>query len=74
MNQDAAQHGEELLSLYRDYLRLEKNMTSNTVEAYTDDVGKLLLYLKDAGLQPESVKLENLEHFAAAHRSRCGQL
>ncbi|MCI6519311.1 MAG: tyrosine recombinase XerD, partial [Prevotellaceae bacterium] len=38
---------------------------SNTVEAYTDDVGKLLLYLKDAGLQPESVKLENLEHFAA---------
>lgn len=65
MNQDAAQHDEELLSLYRDYLRLEKNMTSNTVEAYTDDVGKLLLYLKDAGLQPESVKLENLEHFAA---------
>lgn len=65
MNQDAAQHGEELLSLYRDYLRLEKNMTSNTVEAYTDDVGKLLLYLKNAGLQPESVKLENLEHFAA---------
>lgn len=65
MNQDAAQHGEELLSLYRDYLRLEKNMTSNTVEAYTDDAGKLLLYLKDAGLQPESVKLENLEHFAA---------
>lgn len=65
MNQDAAQHGEELLSLYRDYLRLEKNMTSNTVEAYTDDVDKLLLYLKDAGLQPESVKLENLEHFAA---------
>lgn len=65
MNQDAAQHGEELLSLYRDYLRLEKNMTANTVEAYTDDVGKLLLYLKDAGLQPESVKLENLEHFAA---------
>lgn len=65
MNQDAAQHGEELLSLYRDYLRLEKNMTSNTVEAYTDDVGKLLLYLKDAGLQPESVKIENLEHFAA---------
>lgn len=65
MNQDAARHGEELLSLYRDYLRLEKNMTSNTVEAYTDDVGKLLLYLKDAGLQPESVKLENLEHFAA---------
>ena len=65
MNQDAAQHGEELLSLYRDYLRLEKNMTSNTVEAYTDDLGKLLLYLKDAGLQPESVKLENLEHFAA---------
>lgn len=65
MNQDAAQHGEELLSLYRDYLRLEKNMTSNTVEAYTDDVGKLLLYLKDVGLQPESVKLENLEHFAA---------
>lgn len=53
------------MSLYRDYLRLEKNMTSNTVEAYTDDVGKLLLYLKDAGLQPESVKLENLEHFAA---------
>lgn len=65
MNQDAARHSEELLSLYRDYLRLEKNMTANTVEAYTDDVGKLLRYLQGEGLPPETVTLDNLENFAA---------
>jgi len=65
VNQDAARHSEELLSLYRDYMRLEKNMTANTVEAYTDDVGKLLRYLQGEGLPPETVTLDNLENFAA---------
>ena len=65
MNRDPAQHDEELLSLYRDYLRLEKNMTANTVDAYTDDVNKLLLYLQDMNLQPEAATLDVLENFAA---------
>lgn len=59
------QHCDELLSLYRDYLRLEKNMTQNTIEAYTEDVSKLLSYIADIGKEPEAVELADLEGFAA---------
>ncbi len=65
MNQNAEQHSDELFGLFRDYLRLEKNMTPNTISAYTDDVSKLLSYLLGIGKSPEAVKLSDLETFAA---------
>ena len=66
MNSAAASHSEELLSVFLDYLRLEKNVTSNTVEAYYNDVSKLLSFLDDCGVKPEAAELSNLENFAAA--------
>lgn len=48
------------------YLRLERGMSDNTVEAYTDDVGKLLYYLADSGIALRSVDLDTLRFFAGA--------
>ena len=48
------------------YLRLERGMSDNTVEAYTDDVGKLLSYLADSGIALRSVDLDTLRLFAGA--------
>lgn len=65
MNPGDFQHNDALLDSYREYLRLEKNLTANTVAAYTDDVEKLLSYLTAAGIPPEQAKLADLENFAA---------
>lgn len=65
MNPGDFQHNDALLDSYREYLRLEKNLTANTVSAYTDDVEKLLSYLTAAGIPPEQAKLADLENFAA---------
>lgn len=65
MNPGDFQHNDALLDSYREYLRLEKNLTANTVSAYTDDVEKLLSYLSAAGIPPEQAKLADLENFAA---------
>ena len=51
---------------YQRYLKLERNFTANTVEAYMRDLQKLLRYLEGEGVQPTEVKLEQLQHFAAS--------
>ncbi len=54
-----------LLVAYRRYLRLQLNLSANTVEAYLNDLRKLLSYLDDAGIHPEAATLDDLRHFAA---------
>ena len=55
----------ELTKHYLRYLKLERGYSPNTVEAYKHDLEWLLGYLAQEGLDPLSVKLEDLEHFAA---------
>lgn len=50
---------------YLRYLKLERNYTANTVEAYRNDLAHLERYMKREGLTPEAVRREHLEHFAA---------
>lgn len=50
---------------YLRYLKLERNYTANTVEAYRNDLTHLERYMKREGLTPETVRREHLEHFAA---------
>ena len=50
---------------YLRYLKLERGYSPNTVEAYKHDLEWLLGYLEQEGVDPLSVKLEDLEHFAA---------
>lgn len=53
------------LQRYKTYLRLEQNLSKNTIAAYLSDVNKLLTYLEDQGIGFEKVQLEQLNHFAA---------
>ncbi|MCI6160401.1 MAG: tyrosine recombinase XerD [Prevotellaceae bacterium] len=51
---------------YRRYLKLERNFTENTLDAYMRDLQKLLDYLRGEQVAPDAVRLENLQHFAAS--------
>ena len=45
------------------YLTLEKGMSQNTAQAYSDDVDKLTRYLADAGIGIEHATTDDLERF-----------
>lgn len=55
-----------LLKGFYDYLKLEKSLSSNTIEAYTFDLEKLLNYLQDINKDILDVKLADLETFMAS--------
>lgn len=55
-----------LLQGYHDYLKLEKSLSENTIEAYTNDLEKLLNYLEDIHKEVADVKLQDLETFMAS--------
>lgn len=55
----------ELLTRFRQYLLLEQSLSSNTVQAYTDDVLKLLSFLDDQGVEVCDTTLDHLHSFAA---------
>ena len=59
---------EESLKMKRDYmryLRLQRSMSANTLEAYGRDVDRLLAYLHGEGIRPEEATLGDLQTFAA---------
>lgn len=59
---------EESLKLKRDYmryLRLQRSVSANTLEAYGRDVDRLLAYLHGEGIRPEEATLSDLQTFAA---------
>ncbi|WP_455672709.1 site-specific tyrosine recombinase XerD [Phocaeicola sp.] len=55
----------KILAKYKQYLKLEKSLSNNTVEAYLTDLDKLLAFLTLENITPLEVKLENLEAFSA---------
>lgn len=57
---------EEILKKYKQYLRLEKSLSSNTVHAYLNDVTKLFQFLDVENIHPYDVTLEHLEAFSAS--------
>ena len=64
--QTSVQPHAAMLKRYRQYLLLEKSLSSNTLEAYMDDAGNLLDYLDDCNIRVENVTLDDLHGFAAA--------
>lgn len=56
----------KVIKAYQRYLKLEKNFTQNTIEAYMRDLEKLLLYLEGEQKNPTEAVLEDLQHFAAS--------
>jgi len=57
---------DRLLTSYRRYLRLQKNASTNTVEAYFGDVQKLFRFLASEQVHPLDVTLDHLQAFSAA--------
>ena len=53
-----------ILRRYIAYLRLEKNFSGNTLDAYKQDLQKLLNYYSDQGIDFRQVTLEQLDRFA----------
>ena len=56
----------DIVRRYLRYLKLERNYSSNTLDAYKHDLDYLLRFLSDRGLAPLDVKLEDLQQFAAS--------
>ena len=59
-------------------MKLQRNYSGNTLEAYILDINKLLKFLKDNGISPEAAKLSDIQCFAASQhdigispRSQC---
>ena len=50
---------------YLRYLKLQRNMSGNTLDAYQHDLQKLLIYLEQEGIDVREATLEDLEHFSA---------
>ena len=55
----------ELFAAFHTYLQLEKSLSPNSVEAYTDDVNKLFAYLHIVGKTPEDATLDDLQEMIA---------
>ncbi len=54
-----------ILKRYDAYLRLEKSLSANTLDAYRRDLQKLLNYYAEEGIDFRHVTLGQLDHFAA---------
>ena len=70
--------GKDMIRGYVRYLKLQRGMSGNTLDAYQRDLQKLLDYLGREGKDVLEVTLEDLQHFAAGlhdigihRRSQC---
>ena len=59
---------DDILRNYKVYLKLEKSLSDNTVNAYLADISKLFQFLIDEQIHPLDVTLDNLETFSASLR------
>jgi integrase/recombinase XerD len=55
----------ELITAYHIYLQLEKSLSPHSVEAYLDDLNKLISYLQAVGKKPEEAALDDLQDMVA---------
>lgn len=57
---------DNIIHKYIRYMKLQRNYSGNTLEAYILDINKLLKFLKDNGISPKAAKLSDIQCFAAS--------
>lgn len=57
---------EALIEEYEHFLKLEKSLSKNTIDAYRSDLQKLINFLKLDGIGLLDATLDDLQHFAAS--------
>ena len=60
---EISQTDKNIMTGYRRYLRLQRNVSANTLDAYLLDASKLLTYLEGSGKVLTEVTLEDLQLF-----------
>ncbi len=60
-------HWDTEIDSFKEYLKLEKNLTSNSIHAYETDLKKLVAFLEEKGytISPEDIKLSHLKELMA---------
>ncbi len=59
---------ENICQRYKSYLRLEKALSANTVEAYLADLHKLVLFAESEGVDIRKITYDDLQQFVAQLR------
>lgn len=54
-----------IISRYKSYLLLEKGLSANSIEAYMDDLEKLLRYFEAENINVKDIRLDHLQQFVA---------
>ena len=62
MSNDA---GSRLINKYYSYLRLEKSLSNNTLEAYLRDLEKLKLFAEDINVKIDQISMHDIQSFLA---------
>lgn len=58
----------QIITKYKQYLKLEKSLSKNTIMAYISDLEKLISYLEEENINILDVTTDNLENFSASLR------
>ncbi|SEG13440.1 integrase/recombinase XerD [Parabacteroides chinchillae] len=63
-----SQQQKEIINKYQIYLRLEKSLSANSVDAYLTDLDKLICFAGSEGLGIKEITYEDLQQFVAQLR------
>ena len=56
---------EDIYNRYKTYLRLEKALSANTIEAYLTDLDKLVRFVESEGKDIRKITYDDLQQFVA---------
>lgn len=59
------QSGKDIISKYHTYIRLEKSLSQNSIDAYLSDLDKLLRFVSSEGLDIKTITYNDLQQFVA---------